>query len=135
MRLSGEAERSGAAWARGGPALFTLLLLLLAGLLAGCGVFDRMSGVSEAKRLREVGLPVSARILEIWDTGITVNEDPVIGMRVEISRADGSVYTASIAKSLISRLDVPRFQPGATVPVRIDPQDPTKVALDAYSYR
>lgn len=112
-----------------------LAWMALAMLLAGCAVADRMSGVSEAKRLQGTGTPANARILEIWDTGITVNDDPVIGMRVEISRPDGTVYTAAIPKSLISRLDVPRFQPGAAVPVRIDPGDPSLVALDAYSYR
>lgn len=111
--------------------LWTALTLLL----AGCAVADRMSGVAEAKRLQGTGTPANARILEIWDTGITVNDDPVIGMRVEISRSDGTTYTAAIPKSLISRLDVPRFQPGANVPVRIDPRDPNLVALDAYSYR
>lgn len=105
--------------------------LLLAG---GCAMIDRMSGVAEAKKLQESGVAADARILAIWDTGITVNEDPVIAMRVEVSRPDGSVYDAVIPKTLISRLDVPRFQPGGTVPVRIDPQDPLHMAVDVYHY-
>ena len=104
-------------------------------LLTGCAMVDRMSGVSETKRLQENGEAASARILEIWDTGITVNDDPVIGLKVEVTRGDGSDYTATIPKSLVSRVDIPRFQPGATVPVRIDPQDPASVALDVYRYR
>jgi hypothetical protein len=111
------------------------LMLLLVSAMAGCALADRMSGVTEAKELRQTGAPASARILEIWDTGITVNDDPVIGMRVEIPRPDGTTYTPSIPKSLISRLDIPRFQPGATVSVRIDPRNPDRVALDVYSYR
>jgi hypothetical protein len=113
----------------------TAFPLLLAFLLAGCAVADRMSGVSEAKRLQEAGTPAKARILKLWDTGITVNDDPVIGLEVEIAREDGSVYTATIPKSLISRLDVPQFQPGQSVGVRIDPQDPAIVVLDVYKYR
>lgn len=113
------------------PALPLLLVLLL----AGCAIADRMSGVSEAKRLQEAGTPATARILKIWDTGITVNDDPVIGLEVEIAREDGSIYTATIPKSLISRLDVPQFQPGMSVGVRIDPQDSAKVAIDVYRYR
>jgi hypothetical protein len=105
-------------------------------LLTGCSMIDSMSGVTEAKRLRETGLPASATILRIWDTGITVNDDPVIGLEVEVIRPDGApVYAATIPKSLISRLDVPRFQPGLTVAVRVDPQDPAVVALDVYEYR
>jgi hypothetical protein len=111
------------------------LALLAVLALVGCALADRMSGVTEAKRLHQTGTAASARILEIWDTGITVNEDPVIGMRVEIARPDGTTYTPSIPKSLISRLDIPRFQPGATVSVRIDPRNPDVVALDAYAYR
>ncbi|HSS52558.1 MAG TPA: hypothetical protein VLX28_26750 [Thermoanaerobaculia bacterium] len=104
-------------------------------ILAGCAVIDRMSGVAETKRLQESGVAARARIVEILDTGITVNEDPVIGIRAEVTRGDGTTYTATIPKSLISRLDVPRFQPGAVVDVRIDPQDASKVALDVYKYR
>ena len=112
-----------------------ILLALVVIAISGCAVADRMSGVSEAKRLQEAGTPATARILKLWDTGITVNDDPVIGLEVEIPREDGSVYTATIPKSLISRLDVPQFQPGLTVGVRIDPQDPAKVAIDVYKYR
>lgn len=110
-------------------------MAVLAALLSSCALIDRFSGVSEARRLQESGVPASAKIVEIWDTGITVNNDPVIGIRVEIGRPDGTVYLATIAKSLISRLDIPRFQPGSVVAVRIDPQDPSKMALDMYRYR
>jgi hypothetical protein len=114
---------------------FGAITAFLASLLTGCAMIDRMSGVAETKRLQETGVAARARILEIWDTGITVNENPVIGIRAEVTRADGTTYTATIPKSLISRLDIPRFQPGAVVDVRIDPQDSSKVALDAYKYR
>jgi hypothetical protein len=112
--------------------LLTGMALLI---LAGCAMVDRMSGVSEAKRLRETGEAATARILRVWDTGITVNEDPVIGLDVEVSRAGGASYKATIPKSLISRIDIPQFQPGQTVSVRVDPQNPTSVALDEYRYR
>jgi hypothetical protein len=112
-----------------------VVLVLAAAALGGCALADRMSGVAEAKRLQEAGVPASARIVKLWDTGITVNDDPVIGLEVEVARTDGSVYTATIPKSLISRLDVPQFQPGQTVSVRIDPQDSSLVTLDVYHYR
>ncbi|HEX6900546.1 MAG TPA: hypothetical protein VF789_12555 [Thermoanaerobaculia bacterium] len=121
-------------------AIFSLLsLAILAVTSFGCSAItnkiDQMTGVSEARRLQETGEPATARILEIWDTGMTVNDDPVIGLRVEVSRADGSVYTTTIAKSLVSRVHIPQFQPGETVAVRIDPQNSANVALDVYQYR
>ena len=119
---------------RSGTAAAWAAMAVLAALLSNCALIDRLSGVSEARRLQESGQPGSAKILEIWDTGITVNNDPVIGMRVEIERPEGTSYRAIIPKSLISRLDIPRFQPGSVVAVRIDPQDPSRMALDMYQY-
>ena len=111
------------------------VLAVLVSAASGCALIDRMSGVADAKRLQQSGLPATAKILELWDTGITVNDDPVISLRVEVTRPDGSVYTVVIPKSLVSRLDVPRFQPGSIVSVRIDPQNDQLVALDEYKYR
>jgi hypothetical protein len=110
------------------------LLLAILGL-TGCAMIDRMSGVSETKALQSAGVAAKAAVLRIWDTGITVNQDPVIGMEVEVRPADGPSWKATIPKSLISRLDVPRFQPGSVVDVRYDPHDTSRVALDMYHYR
>jgi hypothetical protein len=104
-------------------------------LATGCSLIDRMSGVADTKSLQETGVAAEAVILRIWDTGITVNDDPVIGMDVKVYPADGEAWTATIPKSLISRLDIPRFQPSQTVQVRFDPQDRTRVGLDEYRYR
>lgn len=108
------------------------ILLLLA---TGCALIDRMSGVADTKILQETGVAAEATIVKIWDTGITVNDDPVIGMEVQVYPAEGESWRATIPKSLISRLDIPQFQPGQTVQVRFDPQDRSRVGLDEYRYR
>jgi len=110
-----------------------LLLALLS--LSGCSMIDRLSGVSDAKALQATGTAAKATILRIWDTGITVNEDPVIGMDVQVYPTEGETWRATIPKSLISRLDIPQIQPGQVVPVRFDPQNPQRVALDMYGYK
>ena len=107
--------------------------LLLA--TTGCAMIDRMSGVADTKALQETGVAAEATIVRIWDTGMTVNDDPVIGMEVEVYPAEGEHWRATIPKSLISRLDIPRFQPGQIVHVRFDPQDRSRVGLDEYRYR
>jgi hypothetical protein len=109
-----------------------ILFLLLA---TGCAMIDRMSGVADTKALQETGVAAEAAIVRIWDTGITVNDDPVIGMEVEVYPAEGDPWRATIPKSLISRLDIPQFQPGQIVHVRFDPQDRSRVGLDEYGYR
>lgn len=104
-------------------------------MATGCAMIDRMSGVADTKALQETGVAAEAVIVKIWDTGITVNDDPVIGMEVEVRPAEGEPWSATIPKSLISRLDIPQFQPGQSVQVRYDPQDRSRVGLDVYKYR
>ena len=112
------------------PILAVLLLLHL-----GCAAIDQMSGVADTRTLQQTGTPAEALILRIWDTGMTVNDDPVIGMEVEVRPEEGDAWTATIPKSLVSRIDIPRFQPGQTIAVRFDPQDRSRVGLDEYRYR
>lgn len=99
----------------------------------GCAIAGRMSGVSDARALHEAGKPAEATILEIWDTGMTVNDDPVAGFLLEVRPAGGDAYRAR-TKLRIPRLAVPQFQPGRVVPVRIDPRDAAHVALDIYEF-
>lgn len=109
---------------------FAFLVSLIA---EGCAIADRMSGVSDAKAMQEIGDPAEATIIEIWDTGMTVNEDPVIGFLLDVRPSGKPAYRAK-TKLRISRVDVPRVQPGTVVTVRIDPKDPNHVALDIYEY-
>lgn len=102
-------------------------------LTAACAAIDRATGESEARLLRQTGTLAWATILRLWDTGITVNDDPVVGMEVEVRPSpptEGAPFRAVIPKSRISRLDIPRVQPGMEVAVRYDPHDPSRVALD-----
>jgi hypothetical protein len=116
-------------------AVVLLWLFLAAVLVAGCGAFDRMTGVAAAKDLQATGVAADAEVLSIWDTGITLNQDPVIGLKIRVRPGDQPPYEATIAKSLISRLDTGRFQPGSIIPVRFDPRNPSRVAIDLYHYR
>lgn len=113
----------------------TAALPLVFALALGCGTVDRFTGVSASRELQSTGVAADAEILSLWDTGITVNQDPVIGLKVRVQPRDGAPYEATIEKSLVSRLDVPRFQPGRTIPVRFDPRNPSRVAVDLYRYR
>ncbi|MEW6364695.1 MAG: DUF3592 domain-containing protein [Acidobacteriota bacterium] len=109
------------------------LLLAAAALGAGCAMADRVSGISQAKELQEKGESAEATILEIWDTGWTVNEDPVVGFTLEVRRTGRPAYQAK-TKLLVSRVQVAAFRPGAVVPVLVDPKDPSKVSLDVYDF-
>ena len=96
----------------------------------GCAIANKTAGLSQAKELHAIGIPAEAKILDIEDTHWTVNDDPVCAFLLEIHRGE-ETYQAR-TKIVISRVKVPQFQPGAIVPVRIDPKDPQRVSLDIY---
>jgi hypothetical protein len=111
--------------------LLTMALASALVLTTGCAIIDHATGMSEIRTLQGIGKPAEAEILRVWDTGTTVNEDPVIGMEVEVRPAEGGdPYRATIAKTWVSRIDIPSFQPGEVIPVRYDPLHPERVALD-----
>jgi hypothetical protein len=108
--------------------LLLAMLLPLAGVALGCSMFD--TGMSEARELQRVGLPAQAEILSIGESGLTVNENPVITLDVEVRPPDRPPYRATVKRLLVSRLEVPQFQPGKVIPVRFDPRDPSRVSYD-----
>jgi uncharacterized protein DUF3592 len=109
----------------------TLLMLLLCAGLSGCFIANKTAGLSQAKELQKTGRPAEALILEISDTGWTLNDDPVVAFLLEV-HPDGKQSYQARTKIVISRVHIPQFQPGATVPVRIDPKEPKRVSLDIY---
>jgi hypothetical protein len=112
-----------------------MFLLIVAALVSNaCAIANKMSGVSEARAIQQVGETARGTVIQVWDTGITVNNDPVIGLRLTVLRSGRQPYEATINKSLVSRVHIPQFQPGSQVPVKVDPRDPARVALDVYKY-
>ena len=89
-------------------------LALLASLsLVGCSGLMHAFGGGMTPELQQDGVSATAQILEIWDTGWTINDDPVIGMRVRVQAPDRPDFEATIAKTTVSRIAVAQFQPGA----------------------
>jgi len=96
--------------------------------LGGC--IGSYFGTTMPQNLVDHGIPAKARILDIWDTGWTVNDDPAIGMHVEVEPTDRPAFQATIPRFLVSRIALAQFQPGATLQVRFDPSNPAEVAVD-----
>ena len=111
-----------------------LLALTVVFLQSGCAVINNMSGISETRDLQKAGQPAQGVIEKIWDSGMTLNNDPVVWFQIEVHPEEGEPFEAK-TKCPISRLDIPQFQPGQTVPVRYDPKDHTRIALDVYEYK
>ena len=74
------------------------------------------------------GEPARARVLKIWDTGVTLNDDPQVGMLLEVHPENRPVFQGE-AKRFVSRLSIPLIQVGARVEVRFDPRDTSRIAV------
>jgi hypothetical protein len=75
------------------------------------------------------GLPATAKILAITDTGTTINQNPVIHFLLQVQPSDRSAFQAETEK-LVPRLQVPRFQPGSFVAVKYHPDSLAVAILD-----
>lgn len=111
--------------------LGSFLLIFAVACLGLTSCFGTFFGTAMPKNLREHGIAAQGTILQIWDTGWTVNDSPVIGMRVEVQPTDRPAFESTIKRYVISRLEVPQFQPGRVVQVRFDPEEPSAVAIDS----
>jgi len=75
------------------------------------------------------GLPTQATILKMWRTGTVFSNNPQIGFHLQIqSPDDGSLYEAE-TKVVLPQFMVTKFQEGVTTPVKVDPNDRTRVVL------
>jgi len=70
-----------------------------------------------------------AGILQVSDSGVTVKNNPKVVIRMQVEPEGRRPYQVQIDQ-VVSRIHLPRVQPGQRVPVIIDRTDPMKVALD-----
>ncbi|MFN7988614.1 MAG: hypothetical protein U0529_14155 [Thermoanaerobaculia bacterium] len=108
--------------------------LALAAVLAGQGcssIVDSFSGRSEACEILAIGTAATGTIVRLEDTHTTINDDPVVEFVVRVA-AEGREPWEARTRGLVSRLDVPAVQPGRVVPVKFDPANPQRVALDLW---
>lgn len=110
-----------------GSALLPIILVVV--IVGGL-----MKSQAKTDQLLTTGMPARGRILGIAHTGGSV---AVMGHRhlrlhitAEVRPQAGMPYTTTF-EQLISELQIPSVQPGVEVELRIDPQNPNRVALAA----
>lgn len=105
--------------------------LSISGVLCGTSTLLLVGApIISALRNRSIladGVPASAKILEISDTGTTINNNPVVRLLLEVQPDDRMPFQSETER-LISRLEVAQYQPGQVVQVKFDP-DSQEVAL------
>lgn len=111
-------------------ARFSLLAVVLLGAMSMILLIGAVLVSSwEARTIRRTGLAARATVLEIYDTGTTINENPVVRLVLEVQPDREPPFQAE-TEQLIPRLKVPQVQPGMKVRVKYDPDDYGVALLD-----
>ena len=92
------------------------------------GFLKRILG-TEDPDVQVTGLSGQATIVSLREGGPYVNQRPTITMELDVDVPGSERYRAQ-AKQPVGRLVIGRLEPGATIPVRVDPNDPAKVVVD-----
>ena len=103
--------------------------LVFAAALIGFGVFELLDLRNTSPPEIKNGITAQARVLKVWDTGVTINGDPQVGLLLEVSPAGGNPSFQATAKGLVSRLEASLVRPGITAQVKYDPQKPQRLQV------
>ena len=116
----------------------SLLTCLIGGLITvitvgsiGAVMFFVFRALRPDPTITKSGIPAQATIQNVWQTGTYVNNNPQVGLQLEVRPPTGVPYVTQ-TNAIIPLVNIPQFQPGAVVPVKIHPTDPSKVILDVY---
>ena len=96
-------------------------------------VFKYFLAGSKRKEILAKGRPAKAKIVNLGESGkgtVTVNNQPFVTMTLEVMDGDKPPYKVKL-QTIVSRLALPQFQPGAVISIKIDPKDPNNVVIDS----
>jgi len=74
------------------------------------------------------GIDAPARVLKVWDTGVSINDNPQVGLLLEVSPTGAMPFQVK-AKTIVSRLNAALVQPGIAAEVRFDPNKPQRLQI------
>jgi hypothetical protein len=75
------------------------------------------------------GVTAKARVIRMWDTGVSVNEDPQVELLLSIMPPEGGPALQAKAKIFLSRLETTLVRAGTTAEVKYHPKKPQRVKI------
>lgn len=106
--------------------ILTAVFIIIFGLAFGIPYLrDRKRNV-----LLKTGRRANGTIVEMWDTGITINKQPQIGLKIEVKPDTGAPFISECIM-IISRLQTSYYQVGINCIVRYDPENTKSIAIES----
>ncbi|MBW3571285.1 MAG: DUF3592 domain-containing protein [Gemmatimonadetes bacterium] len=104
------------------------VILTFMGVTLGPFLIQSARGWRVRRHLLRTGHDAMGTLIRTWGTGVTINDDPQVGMLVEVHPPGGEPFRAE-ATVIIPLVHLPMAQAGARVYVRYDPAAPGRVAV------
>ena len=76
--------------------------------------------------LQQSGVPATAKVVSIQDTGQLINFDPVVVMQLEVTPQIGVPFQTA-AKTVVSKIAIPRV--GDTINIKYSQMNPTEIVV------
>jgi len=122
-----------------GRLISTVITFSLVGLIIGVHLLSFLVSVSisaskkrEKQRILREGLPATAKVVSIGKNSdganIKINGQPYLGLTLEIDDGSRELYIVNL-DTIIPIEAIPQYQPGATIDVVVDCDDPKKVVI------
>lgn len=107
--------------------VIVLMPVILVIVLATMLPFYRIMFPAQIKN----GVHANAKVLKVWDTGVSINDNPQVGLLLELRTQEGTTLEVE-AKTIVSRLSVANVQPGVLAQVIYDPAKPQRLTVESF---
>jgi Protein of unknown function (DUF3592) len=88
-----------------------------------------VDGLAAKANLAQTGLPATASVIHVQQTGRLVNYNPEVAVTMTVTHPHTGAQYQVQTTSVVPQISIPQVQPGAQIQVRIDPANPMNVAL------
>ncbi|MDT5130383.1 MAG: hypothetical protein QOH54_6027 [Mycobacterium sp.] len=89
-----------------------------------------MKMLRHAQLTNGAGLPATVTVDGVWQVGSYMNMSLMLRVQGRVQREDGSAAYVAVFDEVVAQMHIARMQPGATVAVYVDPQNPVDMAID-----
>lgn len=105
------------------------MMIITVGLTIANRVRASVAQSDARKQLWATGTPARARVVALEATGSAINTSPQVDLELEVTLPDQAPRRVTF-RVYVSPLAIPRVQPDCMLDVRVDPNDPSRIAID-----
>jgi hypothetical protein len=103
-------------------------------LILACVGLPFLIVARNGQRLLATGIPALAVVESMADTGVTVNNQPLVSFLLTVRTQDGQAYQVTHRQTL-PRIPMGMVLPGVTLPVKVDRERRDRVRIDWAAWR